>query len=81
MAITGPIEVSDGWVFTLRRDYMECDDAPVAVYTWIGRTEEALNWAKTRFEKLFYPPATDTEFYLGFPELEDATYFKLMWMG
>jgi hypothetical protein len=79
MDMTGPVETPQGYVFTFRLDIIECSDVPVAVHTLPAKSKDAVKWAKENVKDLFYPPSDDY-FYLGVPSLEEAVFFKLMWM-
>lgn len=88
LTIVGPFEADGGWVFYLKTNYVECCDAPVAVYDFPTKVRDAIKWTKQKLPsaKVNESPsnvidAWDSAIRIFIDNRADAAMFKLMWGG
>jgi hypothetical protein len=79
MDITGPVKTEQGWVFSLRIKFTDCDDAPVRIWSMPNYCKDAVEWAKENCSEVFFP-TFDENFLLGIVDDNEALIFKLKWM-
>ena len=88
LTIVGPYEKDGSWVFYLKTNYVECCDAPVAVYDFPMSVQHAIQWTKQKLPQAKvdmdpnnYVEAWDSAIRVFIDNQADAAIFKLMWGG